>query len=188
MDSYFEIKALPNPEIIESTVMSHLMQALHQLLPQFGGNIALDFPGYGRHRTLGGIIRIVSNKEDTEALYNKVLRKSIFRDYALVTECDSVPERVSQHIKNTRHRKKGQSHLKRLEKRLRSQGLWDESIKAKAEAKFEASKLMPHVHLKSSSTGENFILAVQRKIQTKPEMGKFNGFGLSLGEATVPKF
>lgn len=50
MDSYCELKALPNPEIIQSAVIAELMQVLHKLLPACEGQIGLDFPAYGQHK------------------------------------------------------------------------------------------------------------------------------------------
>lgn len=52
MDSYFDIKVLPNPEIIQSAVLAHLMQQLHKQLPVFNGRIGLAFPAYGQQVAL----------------------------------------------------------------------------------------------------------------------------------------
>ena len=59
MDYYFELRALPNPEILQSEVIAHLMGELHLALTQYNGEIGLDFPGYAHGRGLGGIIRLL---------------------------------------------------------------------------------------------------------------------------------
>lgn len=41
---YLELRAIPQPELTQSQVLSHLMQALHQYLPAYAGRIGAAFP------------------------------------------------------------------------------------------------------------------------------------------------
>ncbi len=188
MDSYFDIKALPNPEIIQSAVITHLMQGLHNLLPRYAGQIGLDFPAYGQQRTLGGIIRVLGNKNDIHSLYSQLQTSLDFVDYALLTELHEVPTQLKKHATYIRYHTKGNSRLKRLKKRHEERGTWTEELAEGASNKFNARINLPHVSLHSESTGQSFILFVKQHLHSEPQQGKFNAYGLSLENATVPKF
>jgi CRISPR-associated endonuclease Csy4 len=189
MQSYFDIKALPSEDIVQSTVVAHLMQALHKLLPHFDGEVGVDFPAYGQQRTLGGIIRLLGADEQIQTFHLEVKKAAVFDDYALVTELCSIPENVSEYSVYTRKHIKGSSRLKRLRKRRESNDTWTEELAAAAAEKFSISSSLPHLCLSSSSTGQSqFMLFVQKRTSAEPRNGKFNGYGLSIHGATVPKF
>ena len=42
---YLELRAIPQADLIQSQVLSHLMQTLHQYLPAYAGRIGVAFPG-----------------------------------------------------------------------------------------------------------------------------------------------
>ena len=127
MDSYCELKALPNPEIIESAVIAELMQTLHQLLPQFDGRIGLDFPAYNQDRTLGGIIRILGQKEDMQALRALLEGHSVVQDYALLTELDDIPTGVERYASYQRQHARGNSRYQRQKQRHEGRGYLERS-------------------------------------------------------------
>ncbi len=188
VDNYIDIKAMPNPEIIQSAVVAHLMQALHGLLPVYKGKIGLDFPMYGQRRTLGSIIRVLGNKADIQNLYQRIRTCAVFSDYAFTTEISKIPGQVSKYAKYQRYHAKGSSRFNRLKKRHEARGTWTEELAKEASSKFSTQTKLPHISMQSTSTGQNFILFVKQRIYSEPHQGEFNAYGLSLGNATVPKF
>ena len=188
MDSYFDIKALPNPEIIQSAVLGHLMQHLHQLLPAFDGRIGLAFPAYGQQRTLGGIVRVLGESKDSNALYHQLQDAADVSDYALLTRIEPTPANISRYVKYTRVHTKGSSHLKRLKRRHQEAGTWTDELASLIASKYSQPLHLPHVSLNSASSGQRFMLFVRRQIVQEQGQGVFNSYGLSLGEVAVPAF
>lgn len=189
MDSYFDIKALPNPEIIQSAVVAHLMQALHKLLPQFQGRPGVDFPAYGQQRTLGGIIRLLGNEGDLQQLNEQIKKTAEFNNYAFVTECSSIPENIKKHAVYKRKHSKGNSRFRRLKNRHETKGTWSDELAKTVNEKFNLPSRLPHVCLSSASTNQpQFLLFIKERFIPEAKIGLFNGYGLSLDGATVPKF
>ena len=188
MDSYFDIKALPNPEIIQSAVLSHLMQQLHKLLPAFEGRIGLAFPAYGQQRTLGGIIRALGESKDVDRLYDQLQCMVVVSDYALLTPIEPTPMGITQYARYTRAHAKGNSRLQRLKRRHQAVGTWTDELATAIASKYSQPLHLPHVSLNSVSSGQAFILFVHRNIVQEQGEGSFNAYGLSLGGAAVPVF
>ena len=188
MDSYFDMKALPNPEIIQSAVLAHLMQQLHKLLPVFDGRIGLAFPAYGQQRTLGGIIRVLGESKDVEKLYDQLQCMADVSDYALLTSVEPTPMNITQYARYTRAHAKGNSRLQRLKRRHQAAGTWTDELAAAIASKYSQPLHLPHVSLNSVSSGQVFILFVRRNVVQEQGKGAFNAYGLSLGDATVPVF
>lgn len=188
MDSYFDIKALPNPEIIQSAVLAHLMQQLHKQLPVFNGRIGFAFPAYGQQRTLGGIIRVLGDREDIEKLCDQLQRMADVSDYAMLTPVEPTPMHITQYARYTRVHAKGNSRLQRLKRRHQAAGTWSDELAAAIASKYSQPLHLPHVQLNSISSGQAFILFVRRNVAQEQARGGFNAYGLSLGEATVPIF
>jgi len=188
MNSYFEIKALPNPEIIQSTVVAYLMQSLHQMLPRYAGRIGLDFPGYGQQRTLGGILRIFGNEVDLADLRGRADCNPNIASYGLVTPVSPVPASIAQYVSCTRVHARGASRLKRLKLRHGAKGTWSDELEIQVIAKLQHGINLPHLNLSSGSTGQRFKLFVQRSVSSSKGTGLFNAYGLSLGDARLPKF
>ena len=189
MDSYFDIKALPNPEITESTVVSHLMQQLHRFLASYRGRIGLDYPGYRKPNSLGGVIRILGARLDLEAMHNALTQSLEVGGYGFVTPISAIPEDITKHARYTRVHSKGTSRLRRLKKRHQAAGTWSKELETVAAEKFSELINLPHIKLKSTSTGQQFLLFINRSVLKKPVTGSFNSYGLShSGKATVPRF
>lgn len=189
MDSYFDIKALPNPEIIQSAVIGHLMQALHKLLPTFQGRLGIDFPAYGQQKTLGGIIRLLGTKEDIKNLREQVKQTAVFNDYAFITEHSAVPESINKYAIYKRKHAKGNSRFRRIKKRHEAEGRWTDDLAQAVSEKFKLPVHLPHVCLSSASTDQQqFMIFIKEKFTLNAHTGKFNAYGLSLDGATVPKF
>jgi len=192
MDSYFDIKALPNAEILQSAVVAHLMQQLHRVLPQYEGRLGLSFPAYGQQRTLGGIIRLLGAKEDVTSVFQQLSDSTAVSDYGLITVVNTVPTSVVKFACFTRTHAKGKSRFERLKKRHMKKGTWTDELATAAWGRICQPLHLPHISLHSSSTGERFLLFVKRDFITQSVEGLFNSYGLSTGnsenKATVPWF
>lgn len=185
---YFEIKAIPQAELTQSMVISHLMQRLHLHLPAFNGTIGLGFPAYGQHKTLGGIIRAYGPQEDVAQLAQALRQHPDCADYALLSTPKEIPSGVNEHRCFSRVHSKGLSDFKRSQKRLTAQGKWSEEVAKSMRAKFSRPLNLPHVHMSSKSTGQaNFMLWIKQSKPTQAIEGSFNGYGLS-HQASVPFF
>ncbi|MDF7667798.1 type I-F CRISPR-associated endoribonuclease Cas6/Csy4 [Orbaceae bacterium ESL0727] len=187
---YFELRAIPQLEIDENDVMNQTMQSLHHLLVNQQGNIALSFPCYAlhQHRSFGGIIRLLGSEMALQKIRNEISNNSTITDYMLMLPIASVPDTIKGHTRFIRVNPKGQSALRRAEKRLTAQGKWSDEVKNRMIEKWGSVHLdYPHFHLKSKSTGQSFILWIKQAHCTKSTEGKFNSYGLSQ-TATVPNF
>lgn len=191
MDSYFDIKALPNPEIIQSAVVAHLMQNLHVILPEHKGRLGLSFPAYGQQNTMGGIIRVLGSGSDVSEFHQKLQRMPDVVDYGLLSEVNEIPL-ISQYACFTRLHAKGNSRFKRLKKRYQVNGTWTDELEQTVLAKYSVPIHGPHLNLRSSSTGQNFLLFVRKKVVNNSISGIFNSYGLGNSSsskiATVPWF
>ncbi|MBP6346628.1 MAG: type I-F CRISPR-associated endoribonuclease Cas6/Csy4 [Neisseriaceae bacterium] len=185
---YFELKAIPQAELTQSMVISHLMQLLHHHLPAFDGTIGLGFPAYGQHGTLGGIIRVHGPQTQIGQLAQALQQQSDCVDYALLSQPEAIPLNVTEHHCFQRVHSKGHSDFKRSQKRLMAQGKWSEEVAKNMAEKFSRTPNLPHAHLSSKSTGQaNFMLYVKRVKLTQSGDGAFNAYGLS-PQASVPAF
>ena len=98
-----------------------------------------------------------------------------------------IPEKVRSYRVYQRVQSKGQSALRRAEKRLKAQGKWSEDVRQNMLQKQATQRVYPHAHLKSSSTKQQFILAIKSVYKAKSVEGSFSAYGLSQ-TATVPHF
>ena len=183
---YIELRAIPQADITQSQVLSHLMQTLHQYLPAYAGRIGAAFPGYGQARTLGGIIRLIGNQTDCQTLYQH-LHDSGINDYALLYPVAEVPHGIQRHVRYSRSHHKGQSALRRAEQRLTAQGKWQAEIADKMREKWQPPQKLPHVQINSASTKRTFTLWIKQQNHSQPQAGLFSAYGLSQ-QATVPQF
>ena len=181
---YIEIKAIPQVDMLQTEVISFCLQKLHQILPHFEGRIGLAFPAYGNDKTLGGIIRLFGSENDCDSVYIKLQE---LRDYALLSKVMPIPEKVRSYRIYQRVQMKGQSTIRRAEKRLTAQGKWSEEVRQNMLQKQSIQRIYPHAHLKSSSTKQQFILAIKSVYKAKSVEGSFSAYGLSQ-KATVPHF
>ena len=181
---YIEIKDMPQVDMLKTEVISFFLQKLHQILPHFEGRIGLAFPAYGNDKTLGGIIRLFGSENDCDSVYIKLQE---LRDYVLISESMQIPEKVRSYRIYQRDQMKGQSAIRRAEKRLTAQGKWSEEVRQNMLQKQATQLVYPHAHLKSSSTKQQFILAIKSVYKAKSVEGSFSTYGLSQ-TATVPHF
>lgn len=190
MDTYFDIKAIPDPELLQSEVVAQLMQSLHGLLPAYQGRVGVGFPGYGQSRTLGGILRLHGNVGDLKILHQHAKDHSVIRSYALITEMNNVPGKIAEYGIFKRLQVKGESDVKRLINRHKIRGTWTTDLEASIRQNYSKDIICPHVKLRSQSTNQpSFLLFVQKSVRKAPsETNKFNSYGLSQNGTTVPLF
>ena len=188
MDSYFDLKALPNAEIIQSAVVAELVQVIHKYVPAYGGRIGLAFPAYGQQKTLGGIVRLVGNHQDITDMHASLIQSPVVQDYALTTRVAAVPDGVQKFVCYQRKHARGNSRFQRLKKRHQARGTWTDALEQAALDKTSRNLFIPHLALKSASTGQTFMLFVERQHSSVEVPGEFNGYGLGLNGATLPDF
>ena len=188
LSHYFDIKAIPQADMLQSEVVALVIQGLHGELPPFAGGIGLAFPGYGQRRTLGGIVRVLGALGDLENLH-ATLGAGELIDYALIGAVTAIPSAVKGHLCFARKHIKGASDSRRAEKRLAAQGVPAAEIarRLQEKARNASRNHVPHVHLESHSTGQKMVLCVTRHRKQKAQIGPFSGYGLSR-TATVPDF
>ena len=184
MESYQEIRVLPDPEFTEETLMAALFAKLHRALGAYGqGDIGISFPEHAQK--LGGVIRL----HGSEAALGK-LEESRWRvglnDYCRATAILAIPANTGWRVVS---RVQVKSNVERLVRRsLRKGWITEEQAQQRiAEGKDKRCHL-PFLPLRSLSTGQSFKLFIRHsEIQTAPVSGSFSSYGLS-DTATVPWF
>lgn len=191
---YFDIKAIPQAEMIQSTVVAHILQVLHQYLPQYNNSndtpIALAFPAYGQGDTLGGIIRVLGGDNIAQ------LRTQLvdLADYALITERQQIPDTVQGYVYFYREHFKGKSHIKHLRRRAEQRGRpWSSEYEKAVMRKYSFHKHVPYARLKSASTNQPKIwLHIGMKKAEKSTKGQLSAYGINSksqkSKVTVPVF
>lgn len=183
---YLSLKAIPQLELPHSSVMAYGLQFLHRILPLVAGQVGLGFPQYQQHLGLGHTIRLFGSQMDLDLLWLQ-LQTGKLKNYFLIGAIESVPEQHT-YVRYQRVQHKGQSALRRAEKRLHARGEWTADIGEKMVQKQQTVKRYPHVFLKSYSTQQpKFLLEIRQIKCEKAQSGEFNGYGLSR-TATVPHF
>ncbi|UOO82561.1 type I-F CRISPR-associated endoribonuclease Cas6/Csy4 [Uruburuella testudinis] len=185
LSHYIELKAIPQADMMQAEVISHLMQQIHRRLPTYAGRIGTAFPGYSQQRTLGGIIRLFGSRADIQQLHDAL---QTLADYALIDAPAAVPS-THRHAVFARWQPKGQSDRRRAESRLKAQGLSDSEICQRLYNKQlkQTDLRIPFVQMYSSSTGQHFPLWITCRSKSQMQTGLFNSYGLS-HTTTVPAF
>ena len=187
MNRYFDLEAIPNPQIAQVDVVAQLMQQTHALLPQYLGRVGLSFPEYRVQRTLGKIIRFFGNEKDLRELQSSTKANPKFSNYCVVGDVQHTPEEPKAYVCFARVQPKGNSSLQRLKRRHQVRGTWTDKLEQEIQAKYSANFKQPHVNLRSISSGQKFILFIQQEKKSQPAGGLFSSYGLS-NTATVPWF
>ncbi len=186
---YFEIKAIPHEELPQSAVTSLALQDLHSVLTDFDGKVGLSFPDYKKQiMTLGGRIRCFASFETLESIKLKLLGKDI-NDYAIISNIHEIPKQVPRYFTYSRVQNKGTSDLKRIKKAMQRRGKSEAEIQKVLELRIQKLKpvTLPHAHINSASTGQRFLLMINRKPAPMKSEGLFSSYGLS-PTSTVPDF
>ncbi len=188
MDSYLNIRLLPDPEFSPLTLMNALYSKLHRALADLKSlNIGVSFPEVDKDGPgLGKLLRLHGSKDALSALMEKTWLKGM-RDHVEVSGIMPVPDKV-QHIAIRRSQAKSNPERLRRRQMRRHNLTAEEAIKRIPETvKGERLKL-PYLSLKSQSTGQNFRIFIEHhRPQEYPVEGTFNTYGLS-SRGTVPWF
>lgn len=188
MNSYVEIKILPDPEFTVPTLMNALFGKLHRILAELNSErVGVSFPGVDHVMpSLGNTLRLHGPANVLAELMGRPWLKGM-KDHTVVSDVKFVPE-STRHIAVRRVQVK--SNPERLRRRLmRRHNLTQEEALQRIPESVPAKKLkLPYVSLKSRSTNRHFRLFFEHQPpQEHPVRGDFNTYGLGNG-ATVPWF
>lgn len=184
MDSYQDIRLLPDPEFGIELLMAALFAKLHRALGQYAaGKIGVSFPRAGK--TPGDRLRLHGSAEVLAEFNLTAWRKGV-NDHIESSDINTVPAGVKY---RTVSRVQVKSSAERLRRRSVKKG-WMTEEQALEHIPDSHSKRcnLPFIALKSLSTGEGFRLFIrQGELRDSPTAGAFGSYGLS-GTTTVPWF
>ncbi len=195
MKYYLDITLLPDTEINLGFIWFKVYQQVHIALAEnkVAENeslIALSFPQYGEKDKifpLGNKLRLFA---PTQALLEKLAINTWlkrFTDHTHITSIKSVPESVCEYACFSR--KQVKSNIPRLARRRAKRH--DETFETALQhyASFEDKETtLPFINVRSLSKGEQFRLFIDHNVSKQAKKGKFNCYGLSKDQATVPWF
>jgi len=188
MHHYVDIHLRPDPEFPALQLMGVLYSKLHRALVQLGSDgLAVAFPGYvatGSQQGLGDCLRIIGDAAPLAALQALPWLQGM-RDHVIVQAAQPVPA----HAKPYRLvRVQAKSGVERLRRRaMRRHGLSEEQAKERLPDEVAERLNLPHVALRSASSGQPYLLFLRLEPCDVAATGTFNTFGLS-GLGTVPWF
>lgn len=183
MDSYINIRLLPDAEMHEAELISKVFTKFHKALVQLNTNqIAISFPDV--NMSLGKLIRIhgsINLLNDLQGL----MWLGALAGYCQVSKILSVPEQVQYRVISAKRHNLSNAKLRRLIARG--------SIDKDGEERYKAKMLSqtfenPYLDLFSSSTKQQYRKFFEfSEIQPEPVFGAFDSYGLS-DTATIPWF
>ncbi|MGC6388089.1 type I-F CRISPR-associated endoribonuclease Cas6/Csy4 [Ewingella sp. S1.OA.A_B6] len=184
MDSYQDIRVLPDPEFSSELLMAALFAKLHRALGQYAdGKVGVSFPRAGK--APGDILRLHGTAETLAAFNQHPWRKGV-NDHIESSEINAVPAGVKY---RTVSRIQVKSSADRLRRRSVKKG-WlteDQALEQIPDSRSRSCNL-PFITLKSLSTGESFRLFIrQGALRDSPVEGVFSAYGLS-ATTTIPWF
>lgn len=188
MDSYIDIRLLPDPEFAQNQLMSALFAKLHRALVQRRTHdIGVSFPRLqAKPHTLGDHLRLHGTVQALQALMTLDWLSGM-RDHVSVTDLQSVPAETQYRVVR---RVQSKSNPERLRRRLaKRHDLTEEQARERIPDTVENRLLgLPFVTLRSQSNGQNFRLFVEQgELLRQPLTGTFSAYGLS-NAATIPWF
>jgi CRISPR-associated endonuclease Csy4 len=187
MDSYVDIRLLPDPEFPASTLMDALFSKFHRGLVIHGeGAIGVSFPdAENNRRGLGERLRLHGHAADLERFSQGDWLNGM-RDHITLAGPAPVPLKA-------RHRtvRRVQSHSSPERERRRlmmRKGLQLEEAIQRIPDDRASFLNLPYVSLGSRSTGQKFKLFIEQlPLKDEAQAGIFNAYGLSMS-ATIPWF
>lgn len=179
MDSYIDIRVLPDLELSESALLNNLFAKLHRQLG--AGDIGVSFP-YVSSR-LGDTLRIHGNAVRLEQLMQQPWLKGL-RDYTETSAVLPVPTEIKGYRSVIRVQRKSASNR---EKRAVAKR-WFTQEEAKERYADPKPIRQPFLAIQSLSTKQHIKIFVKHGPVTKtPKQGTFNSYGMS-NTATIPWF
>jgi CRISPR-associated endoribonuclease Cas6/Csy4 subtype I-F len=155
MQYYFDLEALPNPQIAQVDVVAQLMQQAHAQLPQYLGRVGLSFPEYRTEKTLGRIIRVFANDKDLTDLHSSIKANPRFSNYCTVGEVLHAPEEPEAYTCFVRVQPKGNSRLQRLKRRHQAKGTWTNEFEQEVEKNTLQRNNYPTLACAASAMGKS---------------------------------
>lgn len=179
MDSYIDIRVLPDLELSESTLLNNLFAKLHRQLGT--GDIGVSFPKVSNR--LGDTLRIHGSAVRLEQLMQQPWLKGL-RDYTETSAVLPVPSELKGYRVLNRVQRKS-AHNK--EKRVVAKG-WFTPEQAKQRYEDPKPIRQPFLAIQSLSTKQHIKIFVKHgPILKAPKEGSFNSYGMS-NTATIPWF
>ncbi|OGT87547.1 MAG: type I-F CRISPR-associated endoribonuclease Cas6/Csy4 [Gammaproteobacteria bacterium RIFOXYA12_FULL_61_12] len=187
MDTYIDIRLLPDPEFPSTLLMNALFGKLHRGLVTFGeGSIGVSFPDVGqKSHSLGHHLRLHGTAATLERFMQNGWLKGM-SDHLTVGSPSAVPAHAQY---RTVRRVQAKSNPERERRRLIARKGVSED-QARAAIPDEKAKLLdlPYVVLNSQSTNQQFRLFIEHMPkEAEARAGSFSAYGLST-TATVPWF
>jgi CRISPR-associated endonuclease Csy4 len=187
MNSYLEIRLLPDPEFSPTTLLNALFSKLHRALVTHGGqNIGVSFPDSGeKSQTLGARLRLHGAATDLEKLMALGWMAGM-RDHTKVSDITQVPAHAKHRVVR---RVQAKSNPERDRRRLITRkGISSEEARQTIPDSAAERLRLPYLVLGSQSTEQQFRLFVEHlPVQEQALNGLFSAYGLS-PTATVPWF
>jgi len=187
MNSYHEIRLLPDPEFPATMLMSALFAKLHRGLVEHGrGNIGISFPDVrDEAKTLGQRLRLHGTESELTRLMQSNWTRGI-RDYVEIAQLAAIPAHARHRVVR---RVQAKSSPERLRRRLIVRKSLDANSARLAVPDSAARHLdLPYVVMASSTTRQQFKLFIEHMpIRDDETDGSFSAYGLS-ASATVPWF
>jgi CRISPR-associated endonuclease Csy4 len=185
MDHYMDIRLRSDPDFASIELLGALLSKLHRTLARRAkGDIGISFPNY-RGNYLGDHLRLHATKE---ALLEFMQADWLagMRDHVIVGTAAVVPVDARHRVVR---RVQAKSSPERLRRRLmRRHGLTVEQAQRSIPSSAAQRLELPHVQLRSASTGQRFPLFVEHcALASAGQRGAFSSYGLS-DTATVPWF
>lgn len=184
MDSYQDIRVLPDPEFTEAQLLSALFAKLHRALGvRDKGDIGVSFPEYDK--TPGSVLRLHGERGALEALEAMRWRAGL-NDYSAASAIQPVPASA---VWRTVSRVQVKSSAGRLLRRsVRKGWLTEEEASQRLLSARDSVSRLPFIQMRSLSSGQSFRLFIGLgAVVPAPVSGTFTSYGLS-AVATIPWF
>lgn len=183
MNSYLDIRTLPDPEFKETVLMNALYTKLHKALCDLSStSIGVSFPKY--EVTLGNVLRLHGDESALHGLQSKNWIGGI-NGYCQVGDIKPVPVDVQYRTVSRKQTTMSNAKFRRLQKRG---SITEEEAKAYKARMFTKGLDNPYVELNSGSNGHRHRRYIEfGPLLDSPVEGAFDQFGLSK-TATVPWF
>ncbi len=184
---HVDIRVVPDPETTAAQLLGALSDRLHlALVQQRINNIGVSFPGYSTTpRSLGMVLRLHGSEAALRGFLQEDWLKGL-RDHVRLTEIKPAPEGAPQRTVQRRQFKTNVERLRR--RRMRRKGETEQQAQQAIPETVERRPNLPHLHLRSRSTGQPFCLFIALGPLTETTTpGHFNSHGLS-SASTIPWF
>lgn len=184
MDSYQDIRVLPDPEFKESMLMAALFAKLHRALGAWGkGDIGVSFPEF--KVTPGALMRLHGSQSSLDALEATHWRAGL-NDYCAVSPINRIPETVGWRSVSRVQVKSNPGRL--LRRSVRKGWITEQQASQQCAEIKEKHCNLPFLPLRSLSSGQHFrVFILHGEIYPDPVSGTFSSYGLS-SQARIPWF